>query len=152
MTNGIFLVVFVMIFFIIGYWGLNIGTGIFFQGQDNQIPSEARVEYTIDKKVYFVSGLGGVYKNGLKIQNFEALAGKNIAYKQLYVIPLFGIQYFNIQYLNGKISGIVPTLAIESTLKILPDNPTLFIKIRMEEIFDGKMDVDIVHFGIGIGM
>ena len=96
--------------------------------------------------------MGGVYKSGLKIRNFEILAGRNFAYKQLYIIPLFGIQYFSIQCLNGKTSGIIPTLAIESTLKILPDKPTLFIKIRMEEIFDGKMDVDIVHFGIGIGM
>ena len=119
LTKGILFVVFVMIFFIIGYWGLNIGTGIFFQGQDNQIPSEARIEYTIDKKIYFVSGFGGVYKNGLKIKNFEMLAGKNFVYKQLFIIPLFGIQYFNIQYLNGKTSVIIPTLAIESALKIL---------------------------------
>lgn len=141
-----------MIFFLIGYWGLNIGTGIFFQGQDNLIPSEARIEYTIDKKIFLISGAGGVYKNHLRIKNFEILGGKNFTYKQLYVIPLFGFQYFDIQYLNGVSSGIIPTLAIEGILKVLSDTPTIFFKIRMEEIFDGKMDVDIVHFGIGIWM
>ena len=141
-----------MIFFIIGYWGLNIGTGIFFQGQDNLLPSEARIEYTLEKKIFLVSGIGGVYKSGLKLRNFEILAGKNFFNKQVSVIPLFGIQYFNIQYLNGMSTGIIPTAAIECIIKILPEPPLLFLKFRMEEIFDGKIDVDIVHLGIGIWM
>jgi len=141
-----------VIFILIGYWGLNIGTGIFFQGQENFLPSEANLEYTLQTKAFLTMGIGGVYRNGLKIRNFECLAGKSISYKQMDITPLFGFQYFNIQYFNGVASGFIPAAAVEVLIKVLPDLPTIFFNIRLEEIFDGKIDVDIIHLGIGIWM